>query len=149
MTNKGIDNMTRALLSRPETDLYAPISNGIYYCSPRCGDGKLCTRKAFEQASKEASALAKALGEGWETVLWDNLGWHYSATKGVARVSPYVRGSTITAGWKVHSYSAELMIENQQFFADGKTPEDAYGNAVSDARTFVSRANEALASLYD
>ena len=63
-----------------------PIRKGTRYCSPLCGHG--CLYSEFEEVTKKAAALAKKCGVGWESQVWENLGWHYSAAKGKATIYP-------------------------------------------------------------
>lgn len=65
-----------------------PVRCGDIYCAPACG-GK-CTWAAYQEAHKNAKALALMLGEGWAPDVWENLGWHYAAktTDGLMKVHP-------------------------------------------------------------
>lgn len=63
-----------------EGRLWVPIRDGTRYCSPGCG--RRCTYKEFELATARAKALAERLGVGWETDVWENLGWHYCVIAG-------------------------------------------------------------------
>lgn len=65
---------------------WIPVWNGPIFCAPLCG-GK-CTRAAYDLATRRANALANRLGKGWRPCVYENLGWHYSAKKGVANVIP-------------------------------------------------------------
>lgn len=44
--------------------------------------------------------MCEVLGKGWEPEVWENLGWHFAATKGCARVIPHVEGGT----YRRHDY---------------------------------------------
>jgi hypothetical protein len=119
---------------------------GGVYCSPRCG--YKCTRVGHDRALNEARMMASRLGEGWEGSVWENCGWHAQAKKGVARVTQRVTGSKIAATYTVIGYTA--WIEgSKQFIADAETPEDAFGFAVQDARTFTRRVEQELADLLE
>lgn len=98
---------------------WTPRRRGEIYCSPRCG-GK-CTHAAFEAAHRKANALCKRLGAGWEPCVWENLGWHFSAQKGVAtlRVNEYRLKGKVTTHYTVYFNSIQQTVET----AD--TPEDA------------------------
>lgn len=61
---------------------WTPVRSGSIYCSPACGGG--CTWRQYETAVIQASSLARSLGAGWKPRVHENLGWHYSATNGVA-----------------------------------------------------------------
>lgn len=69
--------MTRRALS------WKPVRRGPIYCAPACGLG--CTWLAFKRVTRAAEALARRLGKGWEPEVWENLGWHYSVTRGGKR----------------------------------------------------------------
>lgn len=135
-------------------DEWAPIRRGVFYGSPRCCGAKLCAHAAFQQATKEADALAARMGDGWEPRVWENLGWHYEVTKGIASIGPHRAGSAISGGWKVAEYWCSIGGHNSdsdipQFEATAQTPEDALGNATQDARTSARRIEAALAALID
>lgn len=90
------------------TDLsWDPVHQGAEYCSPACG-GK-CTWAAYQEAQKNAKALALLLGKGWVPRVWENLGWHWAAqtTDGLMKVYPDTNGYR----GKVYSYTA--------FFGEG------------------------------
>ena len=70
---------------------WEPVLKGDIYCSPACGHG--CTKAEHKEAVKKAGALAKLLGNGWKKRVWENMGWHYSASKGKMSVSPSSDGS--------------------------------------------------------
>lgn len=78
-----IDNGNTTPLSTP--DRWTPRLNGKMFCSPACG-GK-CKKADFDLATDGASALVSQLGRGWEPRVWENLGWHFEATKRGATVS--------------------------------------------------------------
>ncbi len=71
-------------------DRWAPVPNGTLFCSPACGAG--CTRQEYDEAVLAASQLSRRLGESWLPHVWENLGWHYEARRGVCTVSPSGRG---------------------------------------------------------
>jgi hypothetical protein len=133
-------------------------ANRVYYCSPRCGGGKWCRREWYEAAVRNAETLATRMGEGWQAKVWENLGWHYSVTKGAATIhvsenrrKPF----DPPTGYPVDGYSAWISpgvtVGNQsvQFIETAETPEDALGFATQAARTFVSRLTESLAEILD
>lgn len=61
-----------------DEERWTPVRRGDVYCSPGCGMG--CTVYDFEAAQTNAHALASVLGPKWKPHVWENLGWHYSAT---------------------------------------------------------------------
>lgn len=64
---------------------WRPIAKGQTYCSPACGGG--CTKAEWRKAHEEANRIAQELGEGWEPVVWENLGWFAKAVKNHSEVS--------------------------------------------------------------
>jgi hypothetical protein len=66
-------------------DRWTPVARGAIYCAPACGGG--CTKAAFQKATREASQVAKRLGEGWAPHLNENLGWYWTVRKGPLQVS--------------------------------------------------------------
>lgn len=80
--------MAAATKTRPLS--WRPRRRGDTYCAPACGHG--CKRAAFEAAERKAKRLAAKLGKGWRPRVWENLGWHYSATRPHLAVHPSVDG---------------------------------------------------------
>lgn len=72
---------------------WTPVLQGEIYCSPACDAG--CTKAAFDEATRKAEALAKALGPNWTPDVWENLGWYHCAAlrKSVVTVHPEYRGN--------------------------------------------------------
>ena len=73
---------------------WTPVRNGEYYCSPACGGH--CTYEAFEQATKNAEALAelctKEIGGVWKTRVHENLGWHWHVYQEDTNIAIYKDG---------------------------------------------------------
>ena len=67
--------MTETRTRDQERNGWTPVLNGDTYCSPRCG--AKCTKADYDLCVTRANRLCKLLGEGWETRVWENLGWHY------------------------------------------------------------------------
>ncbi len=115
---------------------------GGIYCAPRCGGG--CTKADYRRAVRAGAALAARMGDGWEPDVWENLGWHYKATKGVAEIYPCidhrVARNTVT-GYTV------FLNSSKQIVVTAGTPEDALGFAVQDARTVERRIADDLSFL--
>lgn len=131
-------------------------TDGVFYCSPRCGGGKFCRRAWYDAAVRNAEALAARMGDGWEPRVWENLGWHYSVGKGSATIlvledrnAPF----DPEIGYPITSYQAwiepKVVISHRwiQFIEAASTPEDALGIATQAARTSISRIEEALAEI--
>lgn len=110
-------------------------ADGDVYCSSRCGRG--CTFGEYQQTLLKAQALQERLGPTWQVEVWDNLGWKYSATNGVASISP---GTT-------HPETQWFCIINipnlTGISANGATPEEAARNA---ARKITDSINAMLGS---
>jgi hypothetical protein len=66
---------------------WKPRLRGKIYCSSACGHR--CTKHDYDDAVKNAKALAKKLGYGWKTRVWENMGWHYSVSNGPISLSGY------------------------------------------------------------
>jgi hypothetical protein len=71
---------------------WKPVRRGNLYCSSACGRG--CTIKEYRETERLALCLANRLapmdtdvkGGRWEICLSENLGWHYSVSKGAISV---------------------------------------------------------------
>jgi len=58
---------------------WQPIRDGDKYCAPACGAG--CTYDQYEWAKQCGHALVAMLdSNNFKPRIWENLGWHYSAT---------------------------------------------------------------------
>lgn len=138
--------MSAVTLERNWTPILS--KDGQYYCSPACGGGTFCKKAWFDQAEAEANDLADRMGDGWEPIIWENLGWHYSVRKGDVTIHPQRRQDGPAT-----SYSAwiepGLLVghHNIQFIQSAQTPEDALGFATQEARSFISRLTRTLADL--
>ncbi len=122
----------------PGTDLrYTPVLRGGVYCSPACGAG--CKKKAYDRAKNSADRLANRLGHGWVPEVFENLGWHYSVSKGHATVRQQDDGN----------YSAELDIEGvkQIWLNDFSDPRDAVTALLAELNDVLFRASMAKANL--
>jgi hypothetical protein len=122
---------------------WTPQLRGKIYCSPACGGTKgFCTRAAYDRAVKDSADLAQRLGDDWEPVVWENLGWHWRVGKGCAPKDSHAdhlleithHDGTFTAWFQ----------GSRQFICDGPTPEDALGFLMQDVRTFVRRIEHQL-----
>ena len=116
---------------------WTPVRSGKHYCSPRCGRG--CTYEEFRLATEEADKLAGIMGDGWEPVVWENLGWHYKVVKGAMGIYPRKgRGENPTQYW------ANIICKAGQFHATESDPLAAYGMVMQDARTALELARQQL-----
>lgn len=93
---------------------WTPVKRGLIYCSPACGAG--CKITDFDRATFRANDLAKQLGRGWATHVWENLGWHYEVHKGALRVYAHhdakvsymaTLGHRAPLQWSAHGATAE------------------------------------------
>lgn len=121
-----------------DDDRWTPVSGpGDRYCSPRCGRG--CTRAEYEHAVESAERMVAELGEGWEPDVWENLGWHWSASRDNC-ITVYQVGHSgryhCLAGGKIHG---DALWTTQEFAA---TPLEA---AQTEARSALRVAREKLA----
>lgn len=113
------------------------LMSGGTYCSPACGCG--CTKEMYDEAVQRADELAARMGDGWEPRVWENAGWFFEVTKGVA---------TITWRRLPQVYSAHLNTR-PQIVTEAETPEDALGFALQEARTIERRLAADCAALLD
>ena len=120
-------------------------ADGKFYCSPSCGGGHFCRKEWYDSAVIGADELCSVLGDGWEPVVWENLGWFYKAEKGSVTVYANVDRS---GQERRTTYSAWICPgDGVQIIANGDTPEDALGFAVQDARTRMARMSAVLSDL--
>lgn len=84
-----VNRMTR-ITRKPSTQKkqlsWKPIRRGEIYCSSACGGN--CKWADYQRARSTSSRIAKQLGTGWDPVVSENLGWHWSVIKGVLSVHP-------------------------------------------------------------
>lgn len=68
-----------------EKDRWTPrLRGGVIYCSPGCGAD--CRLSDYRKAVMRAEKLAKSLGKGWKTEVWENMGWHWCLHYGPIRL---------------------------------------------------------------
>lgn len=66
---------------------WIPVRKGIKYCAPACGRG--CTITEYDKAGIDAKAtLDKLRWNGFEIVVHENLGWHWSLSNGLITLHP-------------------------------------------------------------
>jgi hypothetical protein len=114
---------------------WTPILRGDVYCSPRCGFK--CKKAAFDRATKEAAKLCAALGKGWKPCVWENWGWHFSASKGVAVIHASTDGSALDGNYTVTGYRVYFNSAHQVVGKDVATPKGALGSVLRTARTLA------------
>lgn len=95
----------RILTAAEKKVRWTPVRTGAIYCSPGCG-GK-CKHADFEQATRNAAILARAMNEAgygnrWVPRVWENLGWHWSVeVRGNMefRIHPRDKGDPLGPCW--------------------------------------------------
>ena len=125
-------------------DRWVPQSqpNGVY-CSPACGFG--CTQSEYDHATVEAAKLAALMGGGWAPRVWENLGWHWSVTKGVAEIHPSSKDLILG---HYDEYTVYFNTE-PQIVVSAKSPEGALGIALQKARGIQGKIAADCAALLD
>jgi hypothetical protein len=123
---------------------WTPIlsADGQYYCSPRCGGGHFCRKEWYDSAVSNAAKLAEVMGDGWTPNVFENLGWYYDASNGIGRITTSIdhRDGSVT-------YTAWINTPEHQFITHNRDPQEAWGMAVQDARTFMARLQADLADI--
>ena len=103
-----------------------------------------------QEARDGAHTLVTRMGEGWESRVWENLGWHYSVKKGCVRITvnhDWLDGGAPSYTAWIEPTNVLIRMAALQIIAHGPNPEDALGNAVQDARTIMARLTDALDQL--
>jgi hypothetical protein len=119
---------------------WTPKLEGAIYCSPACGG--CCKKEDFDRASERAHAVAKMLGAGWVPRVWENLGWHFDVSKGLATVSSPAEGD----------YEAVLQFtldgHGTDYFKSVKScPREAVESVHADVGARISALKRALQSV--
>lgn len=117
--------------AKTELGDWTPVLKGDTYCSPRCGGQ--CTKASYDRAVTDSETLARQLGEGWKGLVWENLGWFWSVSRG-----------RITVHRSSHGYYALISGE---WTSPGSFPTalEAIQRAVDWAREDMARKSEWLA----
>ena len=71
---------------------WTPVENGDVYCSPACGCK--CKRVDYDNAVAASETFTQTIGDGWQHKVWENCGWHFSASKGCMEVHKTDTGYT-------------------------------------------------------
>jgi hypothetical protein len=115
---------------------WKPVLNGKIYCSPACGAG--CTVNAFDEATRNAAALAHRMGKNWKPAVHENMGWFAKATNGIAMVHPpYQRGDEYTA----------FINGIHQFIGKNMDPKMAFVSALNEMNTYIVKLQRQFAYL--
>lgn len=120
---------------------WTPVLNGDIYCSPACGRG--CTLEEYNQTVKEADQLVAELGEPFHSHVWENLGWHYSASAEV----PGEAFVTVHYSENVKRYWADLRVAGRQETAYGNDAKNAVATAIAAMQAKVNQAIVELANI--
>ena len=116
---------------------WVPILDGNRYCSPACGRG--CTIQEHDRALADAKAAIKEHGlKGFETALWENLGWHWKLVKGDLGLYPHTRLDRTIHSWSAGLRTTGSHIHNLK--GDGKDPVEAIANLSSYWQGEVTKA---------
>lgn len=107
---------------------WVPVERGDVYCSSACG--YQCKKAAHDEAVVNANLLAEQMGEQWQPVVWENMGWFYKVVDGCAEIHPpRSRFST----------KYVCFINGQkQFIAENKNPHEAFDRALKEALMFLN-----------
>lgn len=106
---------------------------GDKYCAPACGRG--CTHAEYKKAKASASALVQKLGPGWTAHVFENLGWHYKATRGQIEVHR-------SAGFGyIAFFNARI-----QTIGESKSPRRAVKNAIDEMEGHVQELIKSIAA---
>ena len=106
----------------------------------KCGCG--CTEEEYQHAVKKAAELVKSLGSVWESEIWENLEWHWSAKTAGLRVSENEYEG------KTESFTASLGPPDSGgcWVKNGVTPKAAVRHVITAAETEIGELNSTLAS---
>lgn len=119
-----------------------PVRRGRVYCAPACGCG--CTYAEYRQAVKDAAAAARELGEGWEAVVHENLGWHAAAK----HVAGWLRVTVNRIGNRPMFYTAFLShtknTDGGAWIHDSRSPRAAVAGVLRKAGACVTKYSKAL-----
>lgn len=116
-----------------------PVRRGDVYCAPACG--RRCTIQEYEAAVASGAALAKRLGRGWTSRVWENLGWHCNA------VSPCGRLKVHGARGHYTAFLSERGDIGGLFSGQATTPHAAVAEAVEKAKGALEALTELVAGL--
>jgi len=89
------------------------VLRGKIYCSPACGFD--CLKSDYDKAVEKADRVAKELGLGWKTVVWENCGWHARVEKGKCVIFLYAGDRSCC--WA----TTEVGPDGRQFECEGTT----------------------------
>lgn len=113
---------------------------GETYCSPRCG-GR-CRKSDYDFVVASSLELARQMGDGWDTHVWENLGWHYRVFKGVAAIHPNYR-HTLTVRNTLTGYTC-FFNSTKQVVETANTPAGALEECLRKHRVYTRKSQDDL-----
>ena len=116
--------------------------HGAIYCAPACGSG--CTWAAYQKAIRDGSALARELPPGFLPHVWENMGWHYAATRKTPGAEIQVHPCNHQG--RVISYTV-FLNGTKQFVTNGRTPAIALNKAILAARAYLKQLTQQVEGL--
>ena len=117
---------------------WVPVRQGRFFCSPACRCR--CLLADNIRATKGATLLLKKLkGMGWQSVVWENLGWHFKAVSGPLTVFGDYLGKDGTA-----RYSCTMSGQKPDNFTSSD-PNEAVAHTLDYC---LAVADKALGHLY-
>ena len=118
---------------------WVPVRRGQFYCSPACGCR--CLHVDYVRASKGAQKLLKLLkGEGWQSAVWENAGWHFKTESGPLTVF----GDHFGKNGAARFACTMLGRQPDNFVSDD--PNEAVAHILDHC---IAGANSALETLFD
>lgn len=109
-----------------------PRHIGDRYCSSECGRGRGrgCTWQMYQEALKNAQALAERLGPKWKPDVWENLGWHYRALSSDGTIKVHQDRPTEKY---FNAYFGEVNFPGGNWVESGRTPRAAVVKVIARA----------------
>lgn len=101
---------------------WKPKAVGRRYCAPACGRG--CTKSEYNKTVALYKRLAKRLGDGWRSEIWENLGWHGNIISPCGRIKISQRRGIIGKA-SYDSYFGDPGDIGARWTASGSTLEKA------------------------
>lgn len=115
---------------------------------------------AFNKSQAEAAAnnLVNRLGDGYEPVIFENLGWHYHAKKGSIHVYEQIVRNPEQKGFPAYyeativpdeavSFSGNSMSFGVRISSEGNTPQEAVKNVKQQCRSDCARLESLIQTL--
>ena len=119
---------------------WEPVRHGDRYCAPACGGG--CTFAAYQRAHKDAKKLARRLGTGWTTDVWENLDWHWRVRSACQRITL----TPCSSRWWM-ALLCDAGTVYGRYSAIDKTPEKAVAAVFAAAKADLARIGASIKGL--